>query len=317
MGAEWLIRAEREAEEHVGRLVELLQLEPGDVVCDLGCGNGAISIPMARAVGAEGTVHGVDIQQPMLELLGQRAIAAGVENINPVLGRDASFDVPAASCDLVLMVDVYHELSEPAEMLDSIREVLAEKGRVCLVEYRLEDPRVPIKLLHRMSRAQVVRELAESGYTWVAGADELPRQHVDFFEAGLFDEDAGPAKREAAICEEFVRGWLRALAQEPRLDERVSVVAPYYSDSLVVVEGSSRAATTPEEQALAWRERMSDPDTPLDSSRVSIQVLETSAGTAPLVKLAFEGLGQVTLELRRDAERALHIIEERVESQDR
>ena len=181
-GAEWLLRETRESEEHTTRLLEALAVKPGQVVCDLGCGNGFHTLPLAELVGPEGKVFAVDIQPEMLDMLRVRAAEAQLDNIERVLGTVADPKLPRDSCDLVLLADVYHEISYPEQVLAGIRRALRPEGRVVLVEFRAEDPEVPIKRLHKMSKAQVRKELERNGFRLVEEFDELPWQHVMAFE---------------------------------------------------------------------------------------------------------------------------------------
>jgi SAM-dependent methyltransferase len=180
-GAEWLLRETRESEEHTSRMIEALGLRPGQVVCDLGCGVGVVTLPMARRVLPGGRVLAVDIQPEMLERLEKRAAKAGLENIEGILGVLADPGLKARSCDLVLMVDVYHELGYPEQVLRAVREALRPGGRLVLVEFRAEDPDVPIKREHRMSRAQILAELGANGLRLARAHGELPWQHMLFF----------------------------------------------------------------------------------------------------------------------------------------
>lgn len=181
-GAPWLTRESRDREEEPAKLMKALGLKPGMTVCDLGCGNGFYTLKIAEAVGATGKVYAQDIQPEMLELLNRRVEKAGLKNIEPVLGTVADACLPEGKMDLVLLVDVYHEMDHPVEMLASIRKSLAPKGRLVLVEFRAEDPNVPIKELHKMSKAQIRKELAANGFKVVEDFDGLPWQHVMFFE---------------------------------------------------------------------------------------------------------------------------------------
>jgi SAM-dependent methyltransferase len=180
-GAPWLTREEREAEENTSLLLKELELAPGDVACDLGAGNGYHTLRMARAVAPRGRVIAIDIQPEMLKLLRARASDAGIENIETVLGESADPKLPAATCDLLLMVDVYHELDEPAAMLRRLARALTKRGTIALVEFRAEDPEVPIKELHKMSKAQIMREYQANDFTLVRSFDGLPWQHLMFF----------------------------------------------------------------------------------------------------------------------------------------
>lgn len=187
-GAPWLVRDSRQREEDCQMLLKALALEPGQTVCDMGCGNGFYTLELARRVGPEGKVYAVDIQPEMLHLLAERSRAEKIRNVKPVLGTLADPKLPAESLDLVLLVDVYHELSHPAEMLAAIRRSLKPHGRLVLAEFRLEDPQVPIKLLHKMSKAQIMKEIPPSGFKLVEEFDGLPWQHLMFFEPDKLPE---------------------------------------------------------------------------------------------------------------------------------
>jgi SAM-dependent methyltransferase len=180
-GAGWLVRPERAEEEDTDLLLEALGLEPGDVACDLGAGNGYHSLRMAKVVGPEGQVLASDLQTEMLEMLENRAIEAGADNVKTLRAAPEDPRFPEDTCDLVLMVDVYHELSNPPAVLDEIRSALAPGGRVAVVEYRAEDPEVPIKPRHKMTKAQVERELETNRFRLASSFDELPWQHLLFF----------------------------------------------------------------------------------------------------------------------------------------
>ena len=181
LGAPWLIRSNREDEERATQLWDALAVQPGWTVCDLGAGNGYHSLELARRVGPEGSVLAVDIQPEMLAMLEERAQEAGIENVQLIEGLSHDPRLPDASCDLVLMVDVYHELYHPAHTLRALYRALKPGGRVVLVEYREEDPTVPIKPDHKMSKAQVNKELNANGFVLDEEFDELPWQHVMFF----------------------------------------------------------------------------------------------------------------------------------------
>ncbi|MEM0927004.1 MAG: class I SAM-dependent methyltransferase, partial [Planctomycetota bacterium] len=157
LGASWLTRPERDQEERASKSFQQLSLKPGMVVCDLGCGNGYWTLPMARDVGSEGKVYAVDIQREMLQKLRLRADRFDLKNIKPVLGDIDDPNLPEDTLDLLLMVDVYHEFSHPQSMLWEIRRALKPTGVIALLEYRLEDESVPIKLLHKMSKHQIMK----------------------------------------------------------------------------------------------------------------------------------------------------------------
>lgn len=177
-GALWLERSEREQEEKPSLVLELLALKPGAVVADIGAGSGYYTRRLARAVGPEGTVFAVEIQPEMLGILTNRLGAEGITNVVPVLGSVIDPRLPVESIDVVLMVDVYHEFAYPYEMMEAISRALKPGGRVVLVEYRAEDPAVPIKELHKMSEAQVRREMNIHPLDWERTvSDRLPWQH--------------------------------------------------------------------------------------------------------------------------------------------
>jgi precorrin-6B methylase 2 len=183
-GADWLERPDREEEEKVSLLVKLLDLKPGEQVADIGAGTGYVSWRIANLVQPDGRVYAVDIQQEMLDLLGAKMKAHGITNVLPVLGTISDPKLPPNSIDLVVMVDVYHEFSHPYEMMQNIVTALKSGGRVAFVEYRAEDPNVPIKRLHKMSVDQVKKEAAAAGLTWEKTLEDLPRQHLIIFKKG-------------------------------------------------------------------------------------------------------------------------------------
>jgi len=182
-GAPWLVREARDREEEPAKLIQALGLKAGMVVCDLGCGNGFYSLRIAPLLLPGGKVIAEDIQPEMLEMLKKAAAKTGVKNVEPLLGTVTDPKLPERACDLILLVDVYHEIDRPVEMLAAIRKSLAPKGRLVLVEFRAEDPKVPIKELHKMSKAQINKELTANGFKLVEQFDGLPWQHVMFFEA--------------------------------------------------------------------------------------------------------------------------------------
>ncbi len=179
-GAPWLMRDNREAEERTSQVLEQLQLKPGMVVCDMGCGNGYFTLPMAEQVGPTGKVLAVDIQPEMLQMLSRRVVEAGLENVDVILGSVVDPKLPEGEIDLLLMVDVYHEFSHPEQMLAAIRRSLKPDGVVALVEYRAEDPRIPIYPEHKMSKKQILKEYRANGFRLVRQYDGLPIQHLMF-----------------------------------------------------------------------------------------------------------------------------------------
>lgn len=181
-GAPWLVRESRQREEDCQRLLIELRLRPGQIVCDLGCGNGFYTLELARRVGPTGKVYAVDIQPEMLDLLRKRMAADRLTNIVPILGTETDPKLPPAQFDLVLLVDVYHEFSHPEAMLAAIRRALRPGGEVALAEFRAEDPDVPIQPAHKMSKAQILKEFGANRFRLVRQFDGLPWQHLMFFQ---------------------------------------------------------------------------------------------------------------------------------------
>jgi ubiquinone/menaquinone biosynthesis C-methylase UbiE len=177
-GAPWLERAEREEEEEPDRALRLLKIAKGATVADVGAGSGYMSIRMAKIVGPMGRVYANDIQTGMLELLQKNVAKAKLSNVTPVLGTFDDPKLPVGALALVLMVDVYHEFSEPQAMLRHIHESLKPDGRMVLLEYRAEDPNVPIQPLHKMTVAQAKLEIEHEGFTLARVQNDLPRQHL-------------------------------------------------------------------------------------------------------------------------------------------
>jgi ubiquinone/menaquinone biosynthesis C-methylase UbiE len=179
-GAPWLVRESRQREEDCRTMLQALGVKPGQTVCDMGCGNGFYTLQLARLVGPRGIVYAVDIQPEMLQMLARNAAEARLANIRPVLGTPIDPRLPAGEIDIMLCVDVYHEFSHPEAMLAKIKESLAPEGQLVLVEFRGEDPAVPIKPLHKMTKAQVRAELEPAGFEMVREFDRLPWQHLLF-----------------------------------------------------------------------------------------------------------------------------------------
>lgn len=179
-GAEWLERPEREDEERPSLLIEHLKLKPTDTVADIGCGTGYFSLRMAKLT-PQGKVLGVDIQPEMLDLLKKNAADKKAPNVRPVLGTTDDPKLPADAVDLVLLVDAYHEFDQPYEMMRHVADSLTPTGRVALVEYRAEDPDVPIKPHHKMTEAQAIKEMAAVGLVHQSTDESLPWQHLMFF----------------------------------------------------------------------------------------------------------------------------------------
>lgn len=177
-GAPWLDREERDIEEEPDRAINALGLQPGMVVADVGAGSGYMSVRMAGKVGPKGKVYATDIQPQMLELLRRRLARENITNIEPVLGGVDDPRLPEGALDLILMVDVYHEFSEPQKMLRGMMKALKPGGRLVLLEYRKEDPDVPIRYEHKMSVAEARMELEAEGFRFGKVDGILPRQHI-------------------------------------------------------------------------------------------------------------------------------------------
>jgi len=179
--ADWLERPDREMEERPDLLMPKLKLKPGDTVADIGCGSGFYTRRLAAAVGPKGVVFAVDVQQEMLDILTNKLAGTNLPIVKPVLGTITDPKLPRASVDLVLMVDVYHEFDHPFEMIRAICQSLKPGGRIIFVEFRGEDPKVPIKLVHKMTEAQVRKEMSVHPLDWVETIDSLPQQHIIVF----------------------------------------------------------------------------------------------------------------------------------------
>jgi ubiquinone/menaquinone biosynthesis C-methylase UbiE len=183
--AGWLERPEREKEEQPNQLLDALKLKAGAVVADIGAGSGYFTFRIAERVGPSGKVLAVDIQPEMLLLIRQKMKARKLSNIEPIMGTEADPKLPAGSVDLILMVDVYHEFSFPWEMTQAMVRALRPDGRLVFVEYRLEDPTVLIKLVHKMTEKQVRKEMEPHPVHWVETLDILPKQHVIVFKKNM------------------------------------------------------------------------------------------------------------------------------------
>lgn len=180
-GADWLIRPERIQEEDPDRMLAALDIKPGFVVADVGAGVGYHVWRMSAMVGPSGKVIAQDIQEPMLRILKKNIDDRKLKNVELILGTPTDPKLPDGQIDLVLMVDVYHEFSDPASMMSHIRKSLKPSGRVVLVEFRKEDPSVPIQPLHKMSVQDVRSELEPMGFAFEKVLEFLPWQHILFF----------------------------------------------------------------------------------------------------------------------------------------
>jgi ubiquinone/menaquinone biosynthesis C-methylase UbiE len=183
VGAEWLDRWEREQEERPSRAIKALGLPRGAVVADVGAGSGYYTERLAKQVGPAGKVYATDIQPEMLRLVERRVKRARLQNVELVLGTEDDPKLPKGALDLVLMVDVYHELQRPQQMLRRLKETLAPGGRLVLIEFRKEDATVPIREEHKMSVAEAKLEVEAEGYRLDRVIDVLPWQHILVFVA--------------------------------------------------------------------------------------------------------------------------------------
>lgn len=183
-GIPWLERTEREEEERLTLLIKSIKLQPGDVVADIGAGAGVISMLMAEQVQDDGYVLAIDVQDEMLLRVQENARKKGLKNIIPIKGSQKSPSLAPSSVDVVIMVDVYHEFEFPYEMMLEITKSIRPGGRLIFVEYRMEDPTVPIKLVHKMTQRQVKREMDQPAFNmaWKETIGVLPWQHIIIFE---------------------------------------------------------------------------------------------------------------------------------------
>jgi fructan beta-fructosidase len=180
-GADWLERPTREQEEKTDLLVDSLKIKSGEVIADIGAGTGYFCRKLSPKTGEKGTIYAVDIQPEMLDLLTNTMAGLKVRNVRPILGTITDPKLPPGQVDTVLMVDVYHEFDHPYEMMENIVKGLKPGGRVVFVEFRGEDPEVPIKALHKMTEAQVKKEMAPLPLRWSETIEVLPRQHIIIF----------------------------------------------------------------------------------------------------------------------------------------
>jgi len=186
-GAEWLNREQRDIEEAPDAALDALDLTPGLLVADVGAGSGYMTVRMARRVGPEGHVYASDIQPEMIALLKRRLEEEGVANVTAVLGEVDDPKLPAGALDLELLVDVYHEFSAPQAMLRGLRKALKPGGRLVLLEYRKEDPLIPIQELHKMTVAVAKQEVEAEGFALKKVDERLPRQHILVFTKASVD----------------------------------------------------------------------------------------------------------------------------------
>ena len=180
-GAEWLDRKERETEENPDEALSIIGIKKGSSVADIGAGSGYMTVRLSKRVGSNGVVYASDIQQPMLDILDKRLKSSRITNVQLVLGAPDDPKLPPASIDLALLVDVYHEFSQPQAMLRGIHEALKPGGRLVLLEYKKEDPSIPIRPEHKMSVSEAKMEVEPEGFRLGRVDDGLPWQHVLIF----------------------------------------------------------------------------------------------------------------------------------------
>jgi precorrin-6B methylase 2 len=180
-GADWLQRSDRESEEQPDEALDALDIKPGMVVADVGAGVGYITTKLARRVGPSGKVYATDVQPEMLERLRENLERSQITNVETVLSSQTDPKLPAGKLDLILMIDVYHELAQPQRMLRAMRGALKPDGRLVLVEYRKEDPTLPVRPEHKMSVAEVKTEVEAEAYRLDQVLRILPRQNIFVF----------------------------------------------------------------------------------------------------------------------------------------
>ena len=179
-GIGWLERSEREKEENVSKLIKNMRIKSNDVIADIGAGSGYHTFRMASLT-PNGLVYAVDIQTEMLMAIENKKTFSEISNVETILGTEKSVQLPKNSVDKILMVDVYHEFSFPLEMIFSMKNALKSNGELFLIEYRAEDPLVPIKRIHKMSQKQAVKEMEAAGFKLRKNIENLPWQHCMVF----------------------------------------------------------------------------------------------------------------------------------------
>jgi ubiquinone/menaquinone biosynthesis C-methylase UbiE len=208
--ADWLERPEREDEEKTDLMVDSLKLRDGEVVADIGVGSGYVARRIAKRIGEKGIVYGVDIQPEMLEVLKKRMAMFRINNVRGVLGEEKDPKLPPESCDTMIMVDVYHEFEHPYEMIDAMVKGLKPGGRIVFVEFRGEDPKVPIKAVHKMTEEQIKKEMSIHTLEHEKTIGVLPWQHIVIFRkpaksAAVRDENCVQTPSRAALLRSAVR----------------------------------------------------------------------------------------------------------------
>jgi ubiquinone/menaquinone biosynthesis C-methylase UbiE len=206
--ADWLERPEREEEEKTDLMIDSLKFRDGEVVADIGVGSGYIARRIAKRIGEKGIVYGVDIQPEMLALLKKRMAMFRIENVRGILGEEKDPKLPPESCDTMIMVDVYHEFEHPYEMIDAMVKALKPGGRIVFVEFRGEDPKVPIKTVHKMTEEQIKKEMSIHTLEHVETISVLPWQHIVIFrkpmKSAVRDENCVQTPSRAALLRSAV-----------------------------------------------------------------------------------------------------------------
>lgn len=179
-GIDWLEGPEREKEENTSKLINNMDIQPNDVIADIGAGSGYHVFKMAPKA-TKGNIYAIDIQEEMLFAIQYRAESLNIENVIVSKGSETNVNLPENSIDKVLLVDVYHEFNYPKEMIASIKKALKPNGKIYLIEYRGEDPTVPIKKVHKMTEAQAVKEMKVAGFKLIENITNLPWQHCMVF----------------------------------------------------------------------------------------------------------------------------------------
>ena len=179
-GMEWLERPERESEENVSTLIKNMSIDSEDIVADIGAGSGYHTFRIALKA-PKGFIYAIDIQEEMLSEISSRINKGYLKNIAPILGTETNINLIENSVDKILLVDVYHEFKYPYEMMESIKKALRPNGKIFIIEYRGEDPRVPIKKIHKMTEKQVVKEMKAIGLKLEVNMENLPWQHCLIF----------------------------------------------------------------------------------------------------------------------------------------
>jgi ubiquinone/menaquinone biosynthesis C-methylase UbiE len=207
--ADWLERPQREEEEKTDLMIDSLKFREGEVVADIGVGSGYIARRVAKRIGEKGIVYGVDIQPEMLQVLQKRMAMFRINNVKGVLGEEKDPKLPPESCDTMIMVDVYHEFEHPFEMIDAMIKGLKPGGRIVFVEFRGEDPNVPIKTVHKMTEEQIKKEMSIHPLEYVETISALPWQHIVIFRKPLksaaLDENCVQTPSRAALLRSGVK----------------------------------------------------------------------------------------------------------------